>query len=107
LFPRSVVPSFRRSRLLSTQKNQKKSKSKNSFKNGFTLFYGGRVPKYTCDIFQKKKKIFVPAFCRPKKNSESRQGKKFDFFLFKTEKNSSIFELPDPEIGGLGHFGSG
>ena len=86
------------------------SNSKNSFKFEFlTLFYGGRVPKNRPN-FSKKKIFFRRSRLPPPKFfflSPRRQKKFRKIFFLSNSKNSSIFELPDPKIGGLGHIGSG
>ncbi len=69
------------------------------------FFYG--VPNNRCDFFQKIFFFVVPASRRRNFFSKFRQAK-FSKIFFSKSKNSSIFELPDPKIGGgVGHFGSG
>jgi hypothetical protein len=60
-------------------------------------FYGGHIPKKNmCDF--SKKKLFPP-FAAQKKNSKSRLAK-FEKKKILKLKNSSVFELPNPKIGG-------
>jgi hypothetical protein len=57
--------------------------------------------KNMCD-FSKKNRRSRPR-CRKKKVPAGKKKSK----KFSKSKNPSIFELPDPKIGGVRHFGSG
>ncbi len=59
------------------------------------FFYGGGVSPKICVIFQKKKSSFPPFVAKKKILSHQAKIQKKSKL-----KNSSIFELPDPKIGG-------
>ncbi len=109
-FPRSIVPSFSRSLVLSFPISVVPAFRRPNFYQFFveiekffqkwipTLFYGGRVPKKVCDFSKKKISSLPPPEAKKNFLSPSRQN--FQKKNFSKSKNSSIFELPDPKIGG-------